>query len=115
MLDEKDQFYLIAETLGGEKSVGEEALGVVICQPPPPFYKSFNDQISFFISVLLFHFLNISLRGYLPTTSSLATNDCMTRQFVFCRNILPGLEDLLPRACLHRSPSSLPDAPSCFG
>ena len=28
--------YLIAETLGGEKSVGEEALGVVICQPPPP-------------------------------------------------------------------------------
>ena len=24
---------LIAETLGGEKSVGEEALGVVICQP----------------------------------------------------------------------------------
>ena len=28
--------YLIAETLGGEKSVGEEALGVVICHPPPP-------------------------------------------------------------------------------
>ena len=28
---------LIAETLGGEKSVGEDALGVVICQPPPPF------------------------------------------------------------------------------
>ena len=28
--------YLIAETLGGEKSVGEDALGVVICHPPPP-------------------------------------------------------------------------------
>ena len=34
--------YLIAETLGGEKSVGEEALGVVICQPPPPSLAIFR-------------------------------------------------------------------------
>ena len=56
MLDEKDQFYLIAETLGGEKSVGEEALGVVICQPPPPFYKSFDAQ-----TIELFHLCPIFL------------------------------------------------------
>ena len=67
------QFYLIAETLGGEKSVGEEALGVVICQPPPPFYESFEDQtIEQFHLCLFFYFLNIPLCGYLSTTSSLA-------------------------------------------
>ena len=48
-----DDCNLIAETLGGEKSVGEEARGVVICQPVPPSLSKILMIITMIMIIIL--------------------------------------------------------------